>query len=177
MANTDDLAASIGRYLKKNEQVIGASRAAPRNGVRITSALAGIGAAAGYILSTFIGEGALAAAIGGGLGAAVGVSIATVVAYFRMRKILGIRAAVVTLALTPRRLLMFRQSWFANRVAELVREDPIEDITSIVVGKAKLISPHPVTIALGDGSALEFEAPKIEHPDLLAQAFRDTTGG
>ena len=177
MANTDDLAASIGRYLKKNEKVIGATRAAPRNGVRITSGLAGVGAAAGYLLSTFIGEGALAAAIGGGLGAAVGVSIATVVAYFRMRKILGIRAAVVTLALTNRRLLMFRQSWFANRVAELVREFPIEDITSIVVGKAGLISPYPVTVALDNGTAMEFEAPKIERPGLLADAFRETTGG
>ena len=176
MARKTDVTASIGRYLKKNEKVIGASRATPRGSAVTTAVLAGAGAAAGYTISTIIAEGALSAALGGGVGVIAGITIASVVAYFRMRKHILARATVITLVLTPRRLLLFRQSWFANRVAELIREIPIESITSIVVGKARMVSPHPVTITLADESVMEFEAAKVERPGLLADAFRESTG-
>lgn len=177
MARKDDLASSIGRFLKKHETVVGACRAAPRGGVVTSALLAGAGATIGYTLATFVGEGGLAAAIGGGAGAAAGVVISSMVSSWRMRKKLGMRAAVVTMALTQRRLLMFRQSWLNNRVADLVGDFPLDSITSLVVGKARLFAPAPMTITLTDGDSMEFESAKIERPDLFAEAFEQATGG
>jgi hypothetical protein len=176
VARSDDLAQSIGRYLKKSEQVIGGCRAAPRGSSTRTALMAGAGAAAGYIISTVFAEGSVAAAFGGGIGALAGVAISSLVARLLMGRRIGIPAAVVTLALTPRRLLIFRQSWFANRVAELIREIPVDAVTSITVGAARWISPHPVTIGLADETSLALEAAKVEEPALLAEAFGKTTG-
>jgi len=176
MAPRNDLTASVGRFLKKNEQVIGACRATPLKSAMVTALLSGLGAAAGYLIAELTAGSTLATALGVGLGILAGIMVASVVAFFRMRKHIDARATVITMVLTPRRLLLFRQSWFANRVAELIREVPIESITSIVVGKARLVSPHPLTITLADESVMEFEAAKIESPGLLAEAFGKTTG-
>ena len=138
--------------------------------------LAGSGAAIGYLISTVLGDGALYAAIGGGIGAAVGIIIGSMVSYSRMRRSMSIRAATVTLALTEKRLLIFRQSWFANRAADLLREIPTGSITSIEVGPSRFISPHPITIALDNETVLNLEAAKIEKPELLAEAFQSDHG-
>jgi len=177
VARKNDLASSIGRYLKKNEKVIGASRATPRRSVVTTALLAGIGAAGGYILSAFIGDGGLAAALGGGAGALAGIVIAAWVAYFRMRRNMGIRASVVTMALTSGRLLLFRQSWLSNRATELTMEISLGSITSIVVGRSRFLTPHPLTVTLSNEAVMKFESAKIEEPERLAQAFLEATGG
>ena len=169
-------AAAIGRYLRKSEELLAVIRATPRGGAMASALMAGAGAATGYLISTSIGEGAMAAAIGGGIGGASGVILASIVSYIRMNSKYGIRAAVVTVALTPKRLLLFRQSWLANRAAELVADYPIENITSVVVEPARLISPHPLTISFDNGETARFESAKVEKPYQLAEAYQGLGG-
>ena len=176
MARIDTLAETISRFLRKSETLLATSRATARGGVLTTAVGAGVGAAIGYTVSTFFGDGALYAAIGGGVGGGLGVLIGSIVSSMRMRKHMSIRAATVTLALTDRRVLIFRQTWLSNRAVDLVGEIPIESITSIEVGRSRLITPHPVTITLDDETVLAFEAAKVEKPDLLAKAFESAPG-
>ncbi|MCB2224579.1 MAG: hypothetical protein KQH83_10470 [Actinobacteria bacterium] len=177
MARRDDLANSVARYLRTSEHVLAGARATRRNGVLWTSLLGGGGAAMGYLVSTFVSEGILAAAIGGGAGAAVGVVISSILSSFVMRRSHGIRAAVVLMVLTDKRLLMFGQSWLNNRAVSLAREIDLGSITSIVVGDLRLFTAHPVTIALTEGTAIELESAKVERPHDLAEAFRRAVGG
>ncbi len=173
MARNETVAAAIGRYLRKSEKPLAAGRAAPRRSVTTTALLAGVGAAAGYTVSTFLGDDTLTAALGAAFGVVVGLMAASMVSNFRMRRAAGIRAAVVTMVLTRQRLLMFRQSWFNNRAVELVREYPLGSVDDVSVGPSKFVSPHPITIAFTDGSILRLEAAKYEEPGKLAEAFAD----
>jgi len=176
VARIDTLAEIISRFLRKNETLVATSRATARGGVLTSAVMAGAGVAIGYTVSTFFGDGALYAAIGGGAGGGLGVLVGSIVSSMRMRKRMSIRAATVTLALTEKRLLIFRQTWLSNRAADLVGEIPIGSITSIEVGPSRFITPHPITITLDDKTVLAFEAAKVEKPELLAKAFHSATG-
>jgi hypothetical protein len=177
VARTNTLTQAISRFLRGSETLVATSRATARGGVMTSAVMAGAGAAIGYTVSTFIGDGAIAAAIGGGVGGGLGVLVGSVISSMRMRKRMSIRAATVTLALTDKRLLIFRQSWLSNRATDLVGEIPIGTIASIEVGRARLITPHPITITLEDGTVLAFEAAKVEKPGRLEEGFRSTPGG
>jgi hypothetical protein len=142
-----------------------------------TALFGGGGAAVGYVAADLVGDGALAAAIGGGAGAVAGVLPSSAISSLRMRRSIGIPAAAVLLVLTGRRLLVFRQSWLDNRALRLVREMGLGEITSIVVGEARLIVPHPVTITPVGAPPIELDAAKVEQPQLIAAAFRQATGG
>ena len=55
-------------------------------------------------------------------------------------------------------------------------EIPLNQVTSIEAGAAKLIAPHPVTVTLDNGTILQLEAAKVEKPDRFVAAFRKATG-
>jgi hypothetical protein len=176
MARNDTPAEAVGRFLRRSEKALASSRATPRRGVLTTALLAGVGAAAGYGVSTFLSEEVLAAAIGAAAGTLVALIAASVVSNVRMRRATGFRASVVTLVLTSQRLLVFRQSWLNNRALELLREYPRKAIASIEVGPTRFISPHPVTVTLEDGGVLDLESAKYESPGRLAEVFEERGG-
>jgi hypothetical protein len=176
MPPTRDRSGVMSRYLKRGEQVVDTVRVTSRGTVMMSALLAGAGAAAGYMASTVLATGPLAAAVGAGAGAGVGMLIGSMLANLRTRRTTGTRGAALTIALTRQRMLFFRSAWLSNRAADLVREVPLPSVASVVVGRARLISPHPVTITLTDGRVLEFEAARIEKPEQFGAAFRKTTG-
>ena len=177
MARNDTPAQAVGRFLRKSETALAASRATPRRAVVTTAVLAGVGAAAGYGISTFISDEVLAAAVGAAVGTLLALIAASIVSHIRMGRATGFRAAVVTLVLTSQRLLVFRQSWLNNRALELLQEYARKEITSIEVGPTRFISPHPVTITFTNGDSLDLEAAKYESPGRLAEVFEERGGG
>jgi hypothetical protein len=176
MARRDDINASVGKLLRKGVTVLASARTTRRSNAMWSALFGGGGAAVGYLIADLVSGGVLAAAIGGGMGASLGVIASSAVTSIRMRRSYGIPAAVVLLVLTNRRLLMLRLSWLDNRAVRLIREMGLRDITSIVVGDARVIAPHPVTITPVGASPIELEAGKVERPQRIAEAFRRATG-
>jgi len=176
VARLDQMSKFAAPYLKKREKVLGAIRATAKGSIASNAMLGGAGAGFGYLLGTTIADGLAGAMVGGGIGGAAGMAIGTFFARFRMKRTIGIRGSNVTVVLTQRRLLLFTRSWLTSRPSGLAAEIPLNQVTSIETGAAKLIAPHPVTIRLDNGTILQLEAAKFEKPDRFVAAFRKATG-
>lgn len=176
MAVTEYLLSLIGTYLKDREEPIAAIRATARGTVATSALLAGAGAVGGYFAAQAMSDGVLAAAFGGGVGAATGMLLGAVIGSFRMRGAAGIRSSTVVLVLTRRRLLVFRTFAVSNKPSGLAREIPIDAIAAVEVGKAGLLAAQPVIVTLTDGSSLAFESARLERAPEFAGAFTRATG-
>ena len=139
MPPTRDRSGVMSRYLKKGEQVVDTVRVTSRGTVMMSALLAGAGAAAGYMTSTVLATGPLAAAVGAGAGAGAGMLIGSMLANLRTRRTTGTRGATLTIALTRQRMLFFRSAWLSNRAADLVREVPLPSVASVVVGSRRAV--------------------------------------
>jgi hypothetical protein len=171
MAYTDRLATQIAGQLQDGEQVLKAVRATPRGASIMIGVAAGIGAGLGYGISTQIGDGPLAAALGGGIGAAAGVFVGFLIAAFRVRSQPEVESPNLVLAMTDRRFLVFLRSWLTNRPTRLSREYPITAVSAVSVGKPRLFLPAPVDISLPDGAAMALEVARVDDPKGFGAAF------
>lgn len=175
MARLDHLSKFAAPYLKQSETLLGAIRATARGSVIASAMLGGAGAGFGYLIGTSIAEGMTGAVLGGAVGAAAGMAIGAFFARFRMKRAIGVKGSNLSAVITGRRILMFTRTLISSRPSGLGREIPLKDVASMEVGAAKLISPHPLTITLTDGSVLELEVARIEKPDKFVAAYRKAT--
>lgn len=84
-------------------------------------------------------------------------------------------ASKMGLAITPRRLLVFKAGGAMTLSAkELLSDFPIADVESVTVGKAAL--SKPVTIVVR-GEAFQVEAPKAMSVDKFVQAYEQAKAG
>jgi hypothetical protein len=121
------------------------------------------------------GKGTMKAIIGGG---AIG---AAAVGAIKDRK--GREAAAeggiplsskMGLALTPRRLLIFKGGGAVLlKAKELLTEFPIGEVESIALGKGAITKPILITAG---GQSFQVEAPKAANTDKLMEAFRRAKG-
>jgi hypothetical protein len=175
LAYTNRLAPQVTEHLDEGERLLAGVRAAPKGASLLIGISAGIGVAVGYVIATSAAEGPLAAALGGGLGAAAGVIVAFGISLIRLRGT-DLESPNLALALTDRRLLVLTRSAVTNRSIRLSREYPISRIESISAGTSRLGFPAPVTVALRESDDLFLEVARIDDPAAFAAAFAAHSG-
>jgi hypothetical protein len=79
-------------------------------------------------------------------------------------------ASKMGLAITPRRLLIFKAGGAVTlKAKELITDVPIGEVDSIEVGKSALTKPVTITVR---GESFQVEAPKVSNTDDLVKAFQ-----
>jgi hypothetical protein len=84
-------------------------------------------------------------------------------------------ASKMALAITPRRLLLFKAGGAVTvKAQELLTDIPIGEVDAVACGKAAMSKPLVITV---HGDAIEVEAPKAVNTKKVVEAFEQAKAG